>query len=108
MSQVSAKVAIIVDIMRLKGQGLAKRAGAKRLGISRDAVAKYWNLEEPVQPQYLKRQRLIDSITEYTTNRLQAYPKLSAQIIFDEIQKQDYTGPDRTVRRYLAQVRLPL
>ncbi|MGI6513716.1 MAG: helix-turn-helix domain-containing protein [Syntrophomonadales bacterium] len=37
------EVATIVDILRLKQQGLSKNAVAKRLGISRDTVRKYWN-----------------------------------------------------------------
>ncbi len=94
-----------MDIMRLKNQGLSKRAIAKRLGISRDTVAKYWEQKELVQPQYAKRPRLIDSFTDYITNRLQEYPELSAETLFHEIQKQGYTGSERTVRRYLGQVR---
>jgi len=34
---------MIVDIMQLKKQGLSKRAVARRLGISRDTVRKYWD-----------------------------------------------------------------
>lgn len=33
----------MVDIMRLKEEGLSKRAVARMLGISRDTVSKYWN-----------------------------------------------------------------
>ncbi|MEW6663570.1 MAG: helix-turn-helix domain-containing protein [Bacillota bacterium] len=36
-------MATIVDIVQLREQGLSKRAVAKRLGISRDTVSKYWD-----------------------------------------------------------------
>jgi len=50
-----------VDIMRLKEQGLSKRAIAKRLGISRDTVSKYWNTANlELRQRLLQRQGPID------------------------------------------------
>lgn len=97
------EVATIVDIIRLKEQGLSKRAIAKRLGISRDTVSKYWEgeLTNLKPPSYNKRSHLLDPYRDYITQRLEKYPELSAKRIFTEIKSKGYQGSDRTVRRYL-------
>lgn len=63
------EVATIVDIVRLKEQGLSKRAVAKRLGISRTTVSKYWNgsTKKPINPWYNHRLQLIDPYRDYST-----------------------------------------
>ena len=100
-------VATIVDIMRLKEEGLSKRAVAKRLGISRTTVSKYWDgtIKELIEPRYSRRPQLIDSFCDYITSRLENYPELSAHQLNKEILKQGYTGSERTVRRYVETVR---
>lgn len=96
-----------MDIMRLKEQGLSKRAVAKRLGISRDTVSKYWNTKniEPGQPCYNSRAQLIDPYRDYITDRLDNYPELTAKRLYKEIKKQGFTGSERTVRRYVQNIR---
>lgn len=94
----------MVDIMRLKEEGLSKRAVAKMLGISRDTVRKYWNRVQ-LESRYGPRPKLIDPYQDYITQRLEKYPELSAHRLFEEIQEKGYTGSERTVRRYVAFVR---
>lgn len=95
----------MVDIMRLKKQGLSKRAVARRLGISRDSVRKYWDSVQLEAGSYGPRAKLIDPYCDYITQRLDEYPELSAQRLYEEIQEQGYKGSARTVRRYVAPVR---
>lgn len=96
-----------MDIMQLKEQGLSKRAIAKRLGISRDTVSKYWNEPnvELGQNRYSGRTQLIDTYQDYITNRLEKYPELSAKRLFKEIKRQGFKGSERTVRRYVQIIR---
>ena len=96
-----------MDIMRLKEQGLSKRAVAKRLGVSRDTVSKYWDgakikLE---QQRYGRRPQLIDPYRDYITARLEEFPELSARRLFKEIRGRGYQGSERTVRRYVRSIR---
>lgn len=101
------EVATIVDIVRLKEEGLSQRAVAKRLGISRTTVNKYWNgtTKELIEPRYNRRPRLIDPYGDYIMGRLAKYPELSAYRLYKEIIKLGYQGSERTVRRYVHSVR---
>ena len=96
-----------MDIARLKEEGLSKRAVAKRLGISRDTVSKYWNTTnlELGQPCYSSRAQLVDPYKNYITERLEKYPELSAKRIYKEIKKKGYEGSERTVRRHVQGIR---
>ena len=100
-------VATIVDIIRLKEQGLSKRAVAKKLGISRTTVSKYWDgtIKNLAEPRYKLRTRLIDSFTDYITGRLKEYPELTAHQLNKEILRRGYQGSERTVRRYVHAIR---
>ncbi|MHB8184279.1 MAG: helix-turn-helix domain-containing protein, partial [Candidatus Desulforudaceae bacterium] len=91
------EVATIVDIMRLKKQGLSKSAVARRLGISRDTVSKYWNCVQLEPDSYGPRLKLIDPYENYITHRLEEYPELSAQQLYDDIRTKGYKGSKRTV-----------
>lgn len=101
------EVATIVDIVRLKEQGLSKRAVAKRLGISRTTVSKYWNgsTKKPIEPRYDRRPQLIDPYRDYIMARLGKYPELSAYRLNKEILRRGYPGSERTVRRYAQSIR---
>ena len=105
MSQELTEVATIVDIMRLKKQGLSKSAVARRLGISRDTVSKYWNCVQLEPDSYGPRLKLIDPYENYITHRLEEYPELSAQQLYDDIRTKGYKGSKRTVRRHVASSR---
>ena len=98
-------VSTIVDIMRLKEQGLSKRAVARRLGVSRDTVSKYWDCVRVEPGCYSTRSKLIDPYCDYITERLENYPDLSAQQLFDDITGKGYGGSYRSVRRYVASIR---
>ena len=96
---------MIVDIMQLKKQGLSKRAIASRLGISRDTVSKYWDGAPLKTSDYGPRKKLVDPYHDYITQRLEKYPELSADQLFDEIKAKGYKGSTRSLRRYVASIR---
>lgn len=96
---------MIVDIMQLKKQGLSKRAVARRLGISRDTVRKYWDGLPSKTGGYGPRPKLADPYRDYIIERLEKYPELSAERLFDEIKAKGYKGSARTLRRYVASLR---
>ncbi|WP_324669533.1 IS21 family transposase [Geochorda subterranea] len=97
----------MIQLRRLRDEGFKKVQVAKRLGIHRDSVAKYW--EGPAlpaePPRYRQRARKIDRYVEYITARLARWPELTAERLYQEIRQQGYTGSRRTVRRFVAKIR---
>lgn len=96
-----------MEIRTLRDHGLSKRSAAKRLGLHRNTVAKYWDgpAEAPEAPRYRTRALQIDPYRDYITQRLTAYPELSAKRIHEELVERGYPGSYRSVRRYVAGVR---
>jgi transposase len=96
-----------VDIRRLRDEGLYKCNVAEVVGVDRKTVAKYWDgpTEEPETPRYKKRQRKIDPYMDYITARLEKWPQLSAERLYQEIVAMGYEGSRRSVRRAVAEVR---
>lgn len=101
------KVGKIVQIRELRNMGLTKKAVARRLGLDRKTVAKYWDgpAEDPEKTRYRQRSKLTDPYLEYITERLKKLPELTAERIYREIKKLGYTGSKRTVRRCVATLR---
>jgi transposase len=99
----------IVEIRKCRRGGLSKAATARQLGIDRKTVAKYWDgpSDEPEKPRYNRRSHKIDPYQEYITKRLEMWPELSAERIYQEIAGLGFTGSRRTVRRYVAKIRPP-
>ena len=66
------KVGTIVKIREYRDKGLTKKATARRLGLDRKTVAKYWEgpADDPEKPRYQRRHRLTDPYEEYITDRL--------------------------------------
>lgn len=96
-----------MQIREYKNNGLSKAATARALNIDRKTVAKYWDepnteLELPV---YKQRAKLIVPDQEYIINRLNKWPELSAERLYQEIKELGFTGSSRTVRRHVAAVR---
>ena len=86
----------------IRKAGLSKTATAQRLNLDRGTVAKYWDVEEPLKaPPVYQRSSKIDLYKEYITNRLEKWPELFAETIYEEIKKMGYKGSARTVRRYV-------
>lgn len=101
------KVGTIVKIRNLRDEGLFKSDVAVRLGIDRKTVAKYWDgsADDPEKPRYARRRRKIDPYLNYITRRLEKWPELSAERLFQEIVEQGYDGSRRSVRRAVAGIR---
>jgi len=100
-------VATILDLRRLRDQGLSKRAVARRLGVNRDTVARYWDGPVDVSEGHRcqPKGRKIDPYVEFITKRLDRYPELSAQRLYQEIKLQGYDGSARSVRRFVQGIR---
>lgn len=96
-----------MQIRELRNMGLTKKAVARRLGLDRKTVAKYWDgpAEDPEKTRYRQRSKLTDPYLEYITERLKKLPELTAERIYREIKKLGYTGSKRTVRRCVATLR---
>ncbi len=101
------KVGNIVDIRRLRDEGLSKSQVAKRLGLNRRTVNKYWDgeTESPSTPEYKERASVLASWMDYIKGRLEKYPELSAKRLYGEVKKRGYSGSERTVRREVAKIR---
>jgi transposase len=74
----------IVNIQECRKAGLSKTATAQRLNLDRGTVAKYWDVEEPLKaPPVYQRSSKIDLYKEYITNRLEKWPELFAETIYE-------------------------
>jgi len=91
----------------MRDEGLFKSDVAERLGIDRKTVAKYWDgpRDDPEKPRYKRRRREIDPYMDYITTRLEKWPKLSAERLYQEIVAEGYDGSRRSVRRAVAAIR---
>lgn len=71
------KVGTIVDIRRLRDEGLSKSQVAKRLGLNRRTVSKYWDgpAESPSTPEYKERASVVAPWMDYIKSRLGKYPE---------------------------------
>lgn len=96
----------IVKIQELKQAGLYKKTVAEILSMDRGTVAKYWDCSniQKQKPVY-HRGSILDPYKDYIKERLEKWPKLSAERLFYEIKEKGYIGSDRTVRRYVATIR---
>jgi transposase len=96
-----------VKIREYRNAGLTKKATAQRLGIDRKTVSKYWDgpAEDPEKPRYRQRPRMLDPYLKYITERLDAWPELTAERLYREIRIMGFDGSRRTVRRYVAEIR---
>jgi transposase len=77
---------------------------AKQLGIHHDTVEKALGLKPP-RVQSVRRARLLDPYVEFIGETLDKYPTLRATRVYDMLRERGYTGSERTVRRYVRDVR---
>jgi transposase len=100
---------MILDIRRLRDEGLCKADVARALGIDRKTVAKFWDgpVDDPEKPRYRKRKRKIDPYMDYIIARLKEWPELSAERLSQETVAEGYHGAERSVRRAVAEPSVP-
>jgi transposase len=89
-----------MDVKMLLRQGLSQRAVARRLGVSRNTVAKL--AAEAVPQPYRKPPRTskLDPYKPYLESRLQEYP-LSGVRLLEEIRPMGYSGSIDVVCRFI-------
>lgn len=94
-------------ILDLKRQGLGISAIARQTGLDRKTVRKYLDrgLEAPVYGPRERGDRLADRFRSYLTERLEAFPGLSARRLHREIRAMGYRGAYSTLTEYLRLVR---
>jgi len=102
------------QIRQLRIEGLSQRKIAEKLGVSRTAVAKYWEgahipgTEEPHDPQEsADKAEIKDAIREYYQNHLNDQPKkhkINAHTIWRDLH-YEYPRSEATYRRYWAEIR---
>jgi transposase len=102
----------LVLLQHLLDDGLSKSAIADRLGVSR-RVVHHWiatgqltrDLTTAPPRQYAPRRTLLDPYHAIITERLGAYPELSAVRLYEEVRAAGYQGGITQVRTYVARVR---
>ena len=96
-------------INQLKEQGFKPTTVAKKLGIHRNTVNRYWNMSlddfEQMQCR-INRMKLLDKYKETILSWLYEHPSMSASQVCDWL-KEHYEAyyPDRTVSRYVSELR---
>lgn len=104
----------MIQVEKLKNEGLSNVSIARNLGIHRETVASYLSRVEkarvegrPIEDLVVTRARgsIVEPFLDYMRQRLNDYPALTAKRLYKEIRKQDYKGSYRTVRRYVARLK---
>lgn len=89
-----------------QGRGLSVRAISRELGISRNTVRKYLQLDETEICEVLadpSRTKRLDEYRDYLINQLKAFPALSAVKLARRLRERagELAVSDRSIRRYV-------
>ena len=94
-----------MEMKALLDAGLTKAAVAERLGVSRRTVTR-WQAETAPTPRPRKpRVQKLDPYKDIIRTRLQTYPDLTVQRLFEEVRGAGYDGGYGQVRTYVSTVR---
>ena len=93
-----------------EGNGYPIKQIAEELSISRNTVRKYLRMSEEEFTEYMKnrqREKVLDTYKDYIVHLLQKYPKLTSVKIKRKLEskKQNLSLSDRTLRRYVKQLK---
>ncbi|MDQ6996101.1 MAG: IS21 family transposase [Mariprofundus sp.] len=94
-----------------KGRGLSERELAKKLGISRNTVRKYINMnEEDIQQAMAgdaSRQKRLDDYRDSIIRLLQTFPRMSAVKVLRKLKEKlpELSVSDRSMRRYIGELK---
>ncbi len=94
-----------MDMQALLKAGLTKAAVAERLGVSRRTVTRWQTETEPKPRPRKPRIQKLDPYKDIIRTRLQAYPELTVQRLFEEVRAAGYDGGYGQVRTYVSAVR---
>ena len=95
---------LVFEIHRLKDLGLADRAIARSLNISRDTVAKYLNNPNPGRAP-IQRASKLDSFKDEIAKMLSVDPEASGEVIRRRLVLLGFDGGKTIVNDYLKTVR---
>ena len=92
------------------GNGLSTRKIAGQLGISRNTVTKYLEMNEPeitAQHSHTGRAKKLDAYRDYIIHLLQTYPGLSAVKVLRKLKLKHETlsVSNRSIRRYIKDLK---
>jgi transposase len=93
------------EIRRLfYGEHLPLHTVATSLNVHEDVVKRVLGLLQP-REYHKQRALLIDPYRDFITETLANYPRLRATRLFDMMQSRGFNGSERTVRKYVQDVR---
>ncbi len=97
----------IMDFHQLRQQGMSVRAIAQHTGYNRGTVTKYLKngLKAPRYKPRPPRPGKLDPYRDYIANRLESFPQLSGQRLFNEIRDRGYKGGYSILTSHLRKVR---
>ncbi len=91
-----------MTVKTLQKKGLSQRKIARTLGVSRNTVKQVLSAEHP--PHYHRvapYSSMLDEYREYLQGRLEAYPSLTADRLYRELQDKGYRGSYESEARYI-------
>lgn len=99
----------LVDIHVLHKQGMAIRAIARQLGLSKNTVKRYLRepAKTPTYPRRSTRPSKLDAFKPYIHQRIEAAKPhwIPAAVLYREIRARDYDGCETAVRRYVSRLK---
>ena len=85
---------------------MSKSEISRMLGVDRKTVSKYADSDQsPEYTKSVKRKHKIDPYREYIKQRLEQYPTLSINRIYQEILAQGYLGKKTMVRDFVSEIK---
>lgn len=94
-----------MEMQALLEAGLTKAAVAERLGVSRRTVTRWQAATEPKLRPRKRRVEKLDPYKDIIRTRLQSYPELTAQRLYDEVCAAGYDGGYTRLRDFVRTLR---
>ena len=94
-----------MEMQALLKAGLTRAAIAERLGVSRRTVTRWQAETEPKSRPRKPRTQKLDPYKDLIRTRLQTYPELTAQRLYDEVCAAGYDGGYTRIRDFVRTLR---
>lgn len=78
---------------------------ASQLGVHHEVVERVLDLQRAADDLPVARPNLMDPFTDFVADTLAQFPRLCSSRVYDMLVQRGYPGSQRTVRRYVADVR---